>query len=174
MRRAELKHRFAARVEKITTLGPVREPSLPARQTGPHIFHLRAEIVVSRSVENMGYKSAGHYRASTIQGNLYELSQFTGVKLMDVEWPPSFAAWFSGPKHGIAGTRTLTGVSGRPLIGTIIKPSIGLTPQQTAALVKVLVEGGIDFVSSDDELMGNPPHSPFNEERVDAVMRRHQ
>ena len=163
---AELKHRFAARVEKITTLGPVREPSLPARPSGHHIFH-RAEIVVSWSVENMGYNLP--VIVSTIQGNLYELAQFTGLKLMDVEWPPSFAAWFAGPKHGIAGTRQLTGVSGRPLIGTIIKPSIGLTPPQTADMVQVLAEGGIDFIK-DDELMGNPPHSPFNE-RVDAVMR---
>jgi ribulose-bisphosphate carboxylase large chain len=55
------------------------------------------------------------------------------------------------------------------MIGTIIKPSIGLSPDQTAALVKTLVEAGIDFVK-DDELMANPPHSPFNQ-RVDAVMR---
>src|SRR6516162_11859822 len=55
------------------------------------------------------------------------------------------------------------------MIGTIIKPSVGLTPQQTAELVKTLAEAGIDFVK-DDELMANPPHSPFDE-RVDAVMR---
>jgi ribulose-bisphosphate carboxylase large chain len=60
-------------------------------------------------------------------------------------------------------------VQNRPLIGTIIKPSIGLTPQQTAELVKVLAEAGIDFIK-DDELMANPPHSPFDE-RVDVVMR---
>jgi ribulose-bisphosphate carboxylase large chain len=57
----------------------------------------------------------------------------------------------------------------QPLIGTIIKPSIGMSPQQTADLVKVLCEAGIDFVK-DDELMANPPHSPFDE-RVDAIMR---
>jgi ribulose-bisphosphate carboxylase large chain len=35
--------------------------------------------------------------------------------------------------------------------------------------VQTLAEAGIDFVK-DDELMANPPHSPF-EERVEAVMR---
>jgi ribulose-bisphosphate carboxylase large chain len=100
---------------------------------------------------------------------LYELSQFSGLKLMDIEFPPSFAKQFRGPKFGITGCRRLTGVNGRPLIGTIIKPSIGMTPQQTAELVKTLVEAGIDFIK-DDELMANPPHSPFDE-RVDAVMR---
>lgn len=163
---AELKRRFTARVEKITPLETVREPSLPAGKPGQNAFH-RAETVVSWSLENMGYNLPAI--VSTIQGNLYELSQFTGLKLMDVEWPASFASKFSGPKHGIAGTRKLTGVQDRPLIGTIIKPSIGLTPQQTAGLVKVLAEAGIDFVK-DDELMVNPPHSPFDQ-RVEAVMR---
>jgi ribulose-bisphosphate carboxylase large chain len=59
-------------------------------------------------------------------------------------------------------------VEGRPIIGTIIKPSVGLSPDDTAALVELLVSAGIDFIK-DDELMANPPHSPFNE-RVDAVM----
>jgi ribulose-bisphosphate carboxylase large chain len=97
------------------------------------------------------------------------LSQFSGLKLMDLELPQSFAKHFRGPKFGIGGCRQLTGVQNRPLIGTIIKPSIGLTPQQTAELVKVLAEAGIDFIK-DDELMANPPHSPFDE-RVDVVMR---
>jgi hypothetical protein len=39
----------------------------------------------------------------------------------------------------------LTGVEGRPLIGTIIKPSIGLTPKQTADMVKTL--GKQEFIS---------------------------
>jgi ribulose-bisphosphate carboxylase large chain len=43
-----------------------------------------------------------------------------------------------------------------------------LSPQQTAALVKTLAEAGIDFIK-DDELMADPPHSPFDK-RVDAVM----
>lgn len=44
-----------------------------------------------------------------------------------------------------------------------------MSPQQTADMVKVLCEAGIDFVK-DDELMANPPHSPFDE-RVDTIMR---
>ena len=161
----ELKQRFAASVEKITPLEMVATPSLPG---GRHASGFqRAEIVVSWSVENFGFNLPA--LVSTIQGNLYELSQFSGLKLMDLEFPPSFAKHFRGPKFGIAGCRQLTGVPNRPLIGTIIKPSIGLTPQQTAALVKVLVEAGIDFIK-DDELMADPPHSPFDE-RVDAIMR---
>lgn len=111
---------------------------------------------------------------STLQGNLYELSQFSGLKLIDFDVPASFGAHFRGPRFGIEGTRRLAGVASGPMVGTIVKPSIGLTPGQTAELVDRLLEAGIDFIK-DDELMTNPPSSRFDA-RVDAVMgviRRH-
>ena len=130
-------------------------------------MYRRAEIEVSWSVENMGYNLPA--LISTLQGNLYELAQFSGLRLVDFELPPSFAARFPGPKFGVAGTYRLAGAAtGRPLIGTIVKPSIGLSPAETARLVDALAGAGIDFVK-DDELMANPPHSPFDA-RVDAVM----
>jgi ribulose-bisphosphate carboxylase large chain len=162
----ELKNRFAARIEKITPKEIANEPGLPGCRSASGKFQ-RAEVVVSWPIENMGHNLPA--LVSTVQGNLYELSQFSGLKLMDIEFPSSFVNHFRGPKFGIAGSRQLTGVQDRPFIGTIIKPSIGLTPQQTGDLVKALVEAGIDFIK-DDELMANPPHSPFDE-RMDAVMR---
>src|SRR5438132_223215 len=74
---AELKQRFAARVEKVVELEMVNEPSLPGCRAGAAPFR-RAEIVVSWSVENFGYNLPAI--VSTIQGNLYELSQFSGLK----------------------------------------------------------------------------------------------
>jgi len=165
---AELKRRYAARVEKIVELETVSTPAIPTGRPAPAgTIYRRAEVTVSWSIENFGYNLPTII--STIQGNLYELAQFSGLKLIDLELPASFAEHFSGPKFGVAGCRRLTGVQDRPLIGTIIKPSIGLTIAQTAELVKTLVEAGIDFLK-DDELMANPPHSPFDE-RVDAIMR---
>ncbi len=165
----ELKQRFAARVEQITPLETVDQPSLPGfrTQSGASAKFQRANVTISWSIENMGHNLPTLW--STIGGNLYELSQFSGLKLMDLNLPPSFAQHFRGPAFGIDGTRKLTAVHNRPLIGTIIKPSIGMSPQQTADLVKTLAEAGIDFIK-DDELMANPPHSPFDD-RVDAIMR---
>jgi ribulose-bisphosphate carboxylase large chain len=105
---------------------------------------------------------------STVAGNLFELRQLSGLRLLDIDFPVGLAPFFPGPAFGVAGTRRLTGVYDRPIIGTIVKPSVGLTPRQTADLVKTLGEAGVDFVK-DDELMANPPHSPFDE-RVKAVM----
>ncbi len=163
----ELKRRYAARVEKITELEEVAAPSLPGSRARGATAYRRAEITVSWPAANVGVNLPT--LVSTLQGNLYELAQFSGLKLLDFELPASLGAAYRGPRFGVEGTRRLTGVNGRPLIGTIIKPSIGLTPAQSAALVATLVEAGIDFIK-DDELMANPPHSPFDE-RVDAVMR---
>lgn len=163
----QLKARFAARVESVEQLETVDTPAIPGGagfQKGP--FH-RAAIRVSWSIENAGYNLP--VLVSTVQGNLYELSAFTGLKLMDLEIPPSFSQHFAGPAFGIEGCRRLTGVYDRPLIGTIIKPSIGMTPAQTADLVKTLAGAGIDFIK-DDELLSASANSSF-EDRVAAVMR---
>ena len=101
----------------------------------------------------------------------FDLPQLAGVRLEAIRLPASFAGAFrAGPKFGIAGTRRLTGVHGRPIIGTIIKPSVGLSPRADGrASCAQLAAPGIDFIK-DDELMADPPHSPFDQ-RVDAVMR---
>ena len=162
----ELKARFAARVERIEELESSGEPSLPGCRAGSGTFR-RAIIEISWSIENFGFNLPAI--VSTVGGNLFELAQVSGLRLVDLEFPKQFAGHFPGPRFGVVGTRRLTGVENWPLIGTIIKPSVGLSPRDTAELVKLLVSADIDFIK-DDELMANPPHSPFDE-RVDAVMR---
>ena len=161
----ELKARFAARVESIVKLDTSTEPSIPSIKLKPGTYQ-RATIKVSWSIENFGYNLP--VLISTLQGNLYELTQFTGLKLMDIDFPASYSSAYKGTRFGIEGCRKLTNVYGRPLIGTIIKPSIGMSTEQTAALVKTLAEAGIDFIK-DDELLGSAANSPF-EKRVDAIM----
>ncbi len=161
----ELKQRFAARVESVHVLETVNEPAIPGATSKEGKYH-RAIVKVSWSIENFGYNLP--VMVSTLQGNLYEITQFTGLKLMDIDLPASFGEKFQGPAFGIEGCRQLTGVVDRPLIGTIIKPSIGLSVEQTASMVKTLAEAGIDFVK-DDELLSSSANSNFND-RVDAVM----
>ena len=162
---ASLKERFAARVESIELVETVKEPAIPGASSTSGTYH-RAKVVVSWSIENFGYNLP--LLLSTLQGNLYEITQFTGLKLMDIDLPASYAGHFRGPAFGIEGCRKLTNVFDRPLIGTIIKPSVGLTPEETAAMISTLAEAGIDFVK-DDELMSSTANSDFND-RLDAVM----
>ena len=163
---AELKERFAARVESVEQLRTVNQPSIPSEKNTSAQYH-QAIVKVSWSVENFGYNLP--VLISTLLGNLYELRQFTGLKLMDIEFPDSYVQHYRGPKFGIDGCRKLASVEGRPIIGTIIKPSIGLTPQQTANIVRTLGEAGIDFIK-DDELLSSSANSVF-EERVQLIMK---
>ena len=105
---------------------------------------------------------------STVAGNLFELSPFSALRLLDIDVPRSFTESHAGPKFGIEKTRTLCQVFDRPIIGTIIKPSVGMSPQVTAQLCEKLIGAGLDFIK-DDELQGDAPHCPFDQ-RLEAVM----
>jgi ribulose-bisphosphate carboxylase large chain len=167
----ELRERYAARIESIEELGTVDSPSLsgsglPKGHTGP-VTRRTAEVTLSWPIENMGPSLPN--LLATVAGNLFELKPFSGLKLIDLTLPPAFLAPYQGPQFGVEGTRQLTGVYGRPLIGTIVKPSVGMGPGQTAAQVRMLAEAGIDFIK-DDELQANGPHCPFDK-RITAVLQ---
>jgi ribulose-bisphosphate carboxylase large chain len=163
---ADLKERFRARTESVKRMESVDSPSLPGAAPSKTGKYQRAEVRLSFSLENMG--TSLPTLIATVAGNLFELRDVSGLKLIDIELPEAFGEAYAGPQFGISGTRELAGVYDRPIIGTIVKPSIGLTPQATAELVDDLAGADIDFVK-DDELMANPPHSPIAD-RVSAVM----
>lgn len=106
---------------------------------------------------------------ATVAGNLYELKPVQHLRLMDLVLPSAFANAYPGPAFGIDGTRALTGVFNAPLIGTIIKPSVGLSAADTAALVDQLCAAGVDVIK-DDELQSDGPSCPFDE-RVKLCMQ---
>ncbi|MGF6840098.1 ribulose-bisphosphate carboxylase large chain [Paraburkholderia youngii] len=161
----ELKARAGAQVERLERLGHSDTPSLSGGVRSRRYTQCLLEL--SWPIENFGASLPN--LMSTVAGNLFELRQVSGLRLKDLQLPASFAAAYPGPAFGIDGTRRLSGVTRGPLIGTIIKPSVGLSPQETAEQVKELVAGGIDFIK-DDELQGDGPHCPFDQ-RVRAVMR---
>jgi ribulose-bisphosphate carboxylase large chain len=160
-----LKERSGARVERLEILDAVDQPSLPGRLTASR--YTRCLLDLSWPLANLGPSLPN--LLATIAGNLFELRQVSGLRLLDLKLPADFVAANPGPRFGIAGTRSLAGVGEGPLIGTIIKPSVGLSAAETAATARLLVDGGIDFIK-DDELQADGPHCPFDE-RVRAVMR---
>ncbi|HYI88321.1 MAG TPA: ribulose-bisphosphate carboxylase large subunit family protein [Beijerinckiaceae bacterium] len=164
----ELKERSAARVAALDILDEaVPRRSLPSAGSVDGERITRATVTLSWPLANLGPSLPNLVAA--VAGNLFELRAVSGLRLLDIRMPPAFAAAYPGPRFGIAGTRRLAGVEGRPLIGTIIKPSVGLDPEATAALVAELCAAGIDFIK-DDELQSDGPICPFDE-RVRAVMR---
>ncbi|WP_340160823.1 ribulose-bisphosphate carboxylase large subunit family protein [uncultured Hoeflea sp.] len=165
----ELKARSAARVETVRIVDEIPGPSLPGAgvPSGSAPAYRRAFVTLSWPLENIGPSLPN--LVATIAGNLFELKAFSGLRILDVRLPTAFAQKYGGPKFGMAGTRKLSGVHGRPLIGTIIKPSVGLTAEATGDLVGVLADAKIDFIK-DDELQADGQACPF-EDRVSAVMK---
>lgn len=161
----ELKARSGARVEKLEILGHSGTPSLPGGMTSQRYTQCRLEL--SWPLENTGASLPN--LMSTVAGNLFELRQVSGLRLTGLQLPKAFVDAYPGPAFGIEGTRRLSGVTHGPLIGTIIKPSIGLSVEETVQQVRELVAGGIDFIK-DDELQADGGRCPFDE-RVRAVMR---
>lgn len=165
----ELRERTRATVTNIAMLETVDEPSLPnawlARKgvKGPW---RRARVAISFPVDNVGANLPT--LASIVAGNLYDLGEVTGLRLDTITLPWSFRKRFPLPSQGIAGTRKLTGIAKGPLVGSIIKPNVGLSSAETAALVAKLCEAGLDFIK-DDEISADPVHAPLAQ-RVPAVM----
>jgi len=96
---------------------------------------------------------------TTVHGNISAAGR---LKLLDLSFPEAYCKYFKGPKFGIAGVRELLGVPERPLLHAMIKPSIGLTPEQSAEAFYQAALGGTDAVK-DDELVVSHPWSHFLE-----------
>lgn len=165
----ELKERSRARVVSIEHLPSVNSASLHsaylARKNTSDTYY-RAEVTIAFPTANIGNNIPA--LLTTIAGNLFEIGEVSGLRVLDLDLPERFAAGFQSPQFGIEGTRALCGVHDRPIIGTIIKPSIGLTPEETASVVDELCAGGIEFLK-DDELLIDPAYASF-EARLNAVM----
>ncbi|QOR70520.1 ribulose-bisphosphate carboxylase large subunit family protein [Ruania alkalisoli] len=156
---------FAAQVESLDELPLTGASPLPGT-VGDTGERRRARLKIRFPLSNFG-PSLPNLMAA-VAGNLFEIKELAAIKLIDLDLPDAFTDRYPGPQFGVAGTRRLMSRAEGAMLGTIVKPSIGLTPDELAELVGDLAEGGIDFIK-DDELQGNGPHAPLAE-RIKAVM----
>lgn len=96
------------------------------------------------------------------------VSMLPGIRLVDVELPRDLLDGFHGPAYGVEGLRRLTGVHGRPLLATALKPR-GLPDDQMAAMAAAFARGGGDIVKDDQNLV-DPDFESFKQ-RVAACHR---
>jgi 2,3-diketo-5-methylthiopentyl-1-phosphate enolase len=102
-----------------------------------------------------------------IAGNCFAFP--TDMRLLDIYIPQKLAKKFAGPKFGVPGVRDILGVYDRPLVLQIIKPKMGMTPQETANQVYQSALGGADLCK-DDEMCSELENCPFDA-RLEAVLR---
>jgi ribulose-bisphosphate carboxylase large chain len=89
------------------------------------------------------------------------------LSLIDLELSPSLTTVFGGPRFGVDGLRGLTGVRGRPLTATALKP-VGLSPEELGTLCETFAVAGIDLIK-DDHGLGDHHFCRF-EERLESCL----
>ena len=107
---------------------------------------------------------------SIIAGNLFGLESLEGVRLVDLKFPSKIVEKYPGPQFGIEGLRNILDRPERPLVGTIVKPKIGLPPKDFADYVYDAGKGGLTN-SKDDETLVDQDFCPL-EERVSKVSEK--
>src|SRR3989344_6006007 len=107
---------------------------------------------------------------SSIAGNIFGMKIVKNLRLEDISIPKKILNSFSGPKYSINGIRKIMKIPKRPLIGTIIKPKLGLKTIDHAKIAYEAWIGGCDIVKDDENLAGQK----FNdfEERIARALER--
>jgi ribulose-bisphosphate carboxylase large chain len=108
---------------------------------------------------------------SSVAGNVFGLKALKNLRLNDIMLPDQLVRGFKGPQFGIEGIRKLLKVSERPLVGTIIKPKLGLKTADHAQVAYEAWSGGCDIVK-DDENLSSQSFNPFEERVVQTLESR--
>jgi len=108
---------------------------------------------------------------SSIAGNVFGLRALKNLRLNDIFLPRELVRSFRGPKYGITGIRRLLNVQDRPLVGTIIKPKLGLKTVDHAKVAYDAWAGGCDIVK-DDENLSSQSFNPFQDRIVATLEMR--
>ncbi|VVB79217.1 Ribulose bisphosphate carboxylase [uncultured archaeon] len=96
-----------------------------------------------------------------IVGNVLGMKEVSELKLLDVWFPPTMIEQYDGPNYTLDDMRKYLGVYKRPILGTIIKPKMGLTSSEYAEVCYDFWVGGGDFVKN-DEPQANQDFCPYD------------
>lgn len=151
---------------KLTTLTPATQTKL-----GPKIFKLNS----AQKIAQIAYPLALFEKGNIVQllsglaGNVFSMKIIKNLRLLDMQFPRAYLDSFPGPAFGIQGIRKTLKIYGRPIVGSIIKPKLGLSAKQHAKLAYDIWLNGVDLVK-DDENLTDMDFNGFKE-RVRQVLR---
>lgn len=106
---------------------------------------------------------------SSVAGNVFGLKTLKNLRLNDIDLPAKLIKSFKGPKHGIKGVRKILKVKERCLVGTIIKPKLGLKTRDHVRVAYDAWVGGCDVVK-DDENLSSQKFNSFKK-RVEKTLK---
>ena len=129
----------------------------------------RGTIKIAFPIINTNWKEDGITQLMVqVMGGQLDIDNITYCRLIDLNFPSKVVEHFKGPKFGISKIREFVGIKDRPLLGAIIKPKTGITPEILSNMVKELIDGGVNFIK-EDEILSNPEFCPISV-RVPLVM----
>ncbi|MCR4285049.1 MAG: type III ribulose-bisphosphate carboxylase [archaeon] len=108
---------------------------------------------------------------SSIAGNVFGMKCVKGLRLEDIKIPKDLLKSFPGPRYGIEGYRKILKVKDRPLVGTIVKPKLGLNTNDHAKVAYESWIGGCDLVK-DDENLSSQKFNPFDKRATKTLEMR--
>jgi len=157
---------YGAKVLDLVIEREMKRPTYPLL-TGLKCEHSYAcQVRIAYPVRNIGAKIPNLLTVAAGEGAFFSPGIHL-IKLFDITFPPSFLSAFSGPNFGIGGLRDILRAYSRPIFFGVIKPNLGLSPQDFAELAFEAWVGGID-IAKDDEMLFDVSWSPLAE-RVKAV-----
>jgi ribulose-bisphosphate carboxylase large chain len=99
---------------------------------------------------------------SSIAGNIFGMKIVKNLRLEDIKIPKTILNSFKGPKYGVSGIRDMMKIKDRPVLGTIVKPKLGLRTLDHAKVAYEAWIGGCDLVK-DDENLSSQKFNEFEE-----------
>jgi len=146
------------------------EPDI--KKLGPHVFRIKESGEVLIAYPSLLFEEGNMPQIlSSIAGNIFGMKAIKNLRLLDVEFPENIVKSFPGPRFGIHGVRRILHVRKRPLVGTIIKPKLGLNSEKHAHVAYESWVGGCDLVK-DDENLTNQSFNPFKERVIKTLEMR--
>ena len=150
---------------ELTTIKPYVE------KLAAHVFSIRDNVVKIAYPEELFELGNMPNILSSVSGNVFGLRALANLRLNDISFPRKIIRSFKGPRYGVEGIRKLLKVYDRPLVGTIIKPKLGLKTNDHAEVAYEAWIGGCDIVK-DDENLSSQSFNPFEARLVRTLELR--
>ncbi len=149
----EMKRKYGGKVVSIYDIPPVElTPDLPEET-----YHI---IQIAFPDEN--FIPQIPMLMVTLLGN--DVSTSAQVKLVDIKFSRKFLKSFKGPRFGIDGIYDYMGLNSqrRPIVLNMIKPCLGYSAKEGAAIFRKIALGGVDIIK-DDELFADTNYSSIKD-----------
>jgi ribulose-bisphosphate carboxylase large chain len=141
------------------------------KKLAAHVFSIEGSVIkIAYPIELFEQGNMPNI-LSSVAGNVFGLKALKNLRLLDIAFPEALLDGFKGPQYGIGGIRKLLKVPKRPLVGTIIKPKLGLNTKDHAQVAYDAWLGGCDVVK-DDENLSSQKFNPFDERLIQTLEAR--